>query len=82
MGDSANPLLEPISQAALSDESPQIRIAALDVLISRYGQDAIPVLEQALADPDATVQQTSRNSLEMAQRVKSQIEAMRHRQPK
>ena len=82
MGDSANPLLEPISQAALNDESPQIRTAALDVLISRYGQDAIPVLEQALADPDVTVQQTARNSLEMAQRVKSQIDAMRHRQPK
>jgi hypothetical protein len=82
MGDSANPSLEPISQAALNDESPQIRTAALDVLISRYGQEAIPVLEQALADPDATVQQTARNSLEMAQRVKNQIDAMRHRQSK
>jgi hypothetical protein len=82
MGDSANPLLEPISQTALNDESPQIRTAALDVLVSRYGQDAIPVLEQALADSDASVQQTARNSLEMAQRVKSQIDAMLHRQPK
>jgi len=81
MGDSANPLFEPISQTALNDESPQIRTAALDVLISRYGEEAIPVLEQALADSDAGVQQNAKNSLEMARRVKS-LFAMPHRQPK
>lgn len=82
MSDSTNPLFEPISQTALNDESPDIRTTALDVLISRYGANAIPVLEQALTDPDAEVQQTAKNRLEMAQRIKSQIDALPHRQPK
>lgn len=82
MSDSTSPLFEPISKAALNDENPQIRTAALDVLISRYGAEAIPVLEQALTDPDVDVQQIAKSSLEMAQRIKSQIDAMPHRQPK
>jgi len=82
MSDSANPLFEPISQAALNDENPQLRTAALNVLISRYGADAIPVLEQALTDPDSGVQQTAKSSLEMAQRIKSQMDALLHRKPK
>lgn len=82
MSDSTNPLFEPISQTALNDESPELRTAALDVLVSRYGANAIPVLEQALTDPDTEVQQTAKSRLEMAQRIKSQIDAMHHRQPK
>lgn len=37
---------------------------------------AIPILDQALADSDAGVRQTVKNSLEIAQHIKRQIDAM------
>ncbi len=80
MGDSTNPSFEPISHTVLHDENPQIRTAALDVLVSRYGEEAIPILEQALSDSDAGVRQSVKNSLEMTQHIKSQIDAMLDRQ--
>jgi hypothetical protein len=82
MGDSTEPLIEPLSQTALNDEDPQLRTAALDVLVNRYGEEATAVLEQALTDPDANVQQTAKNNLEMVQRIRNQMDTIAHRKPK
>jgi hypothetical protein len=82
MGDSTEPLLEPLSQPARHDEDTQLRTAAMDVVVNRSGEAATSVFEQALTDPDVNVQQTAKDNLEMVQRISNQMDAIAHRKPK
>lgn len=65
--DSADdPPFEPIAEVALQDESPELRITAYQGLVAIHGAAAaLPILEQALADPDPVVRQAAENTLKM-----------------
>ncbi len=48
-----------VSRMALSDTSPQVRLAALEALGTSGRPEAIPVLEQAFADPSWEIRQAT-----------------------
>lgn len=51
----AAPPQETLSNIALHDKSPAVRIQALDQLVERFGQQAAPTLQEAIKDPDPRV---------------------------
>jgi hypothetical protein len=53
-----------ISNVALTDKDPSIRMRAFDTLLSVYGDSgARPVLQQALSDPESSVREAAQNML-------------------
>lgn len=49
--------MQTLSNIALSDQIPELRMHALDVLVNRFGDQALPILQQASRDPDLRVGQ-------------------------
>ena len=46
-----------LSNIALNDQVPELRMHALDLLANRFGDQAVPILQQASHDPDIRVAQ-------------------------
>ena len=49
--------LQALSKIALSDNKPELRMHALDLLVDRFDEQALPILRQASKDPDFSVGQ-------------------------
>jgi HEAT repeats len=49
--------MQMLSQVALNDQNPELRMHALRLLVDRFEQQAVPTLQQASHDPDSRVAQ-------------------------
>ena len=56
--------MQMLSRIVLNDQSPELRMHALSVLVDRFNEQAIPTLQQASHDPDSRVAQKASQLLE------------------
>ena len=47
--------MQPLADIVLNDQSPDLRIQAMSLLVDRYEQKSLPTLQQASHDPDSRV---------------------------
>ena len=56
--------MQTLSQVVLNDQSPEVRIHALSILVDRFTERSVPTLQQASHDPDTRVAQKAGQLLE------------------
>ena len=60
--------MQTLSQVVLNDNIPELRMHALDLLVDRFAEQALPTLQQAGNDPDLRVARKAREYMEQFSR--------------
>lgn len=56
--------MQTLSRVVLNDQSPEVRIHALNILVERFNERSVPTLQQASHDPDTQVAQKASEFLQ------------------